>query len=258
MGTCPSGEAAASIVIATFAILNDHLTAPQPSPAYRNQRIYETFPTIHRYNGTLVEPSDNTSAAQTDQDPVTKDPIISIVVGVIRSFITDVVGIDTHQVVGFFTGGMDTLDDTITFAKVAKSALSCDFKSVIDCSGKRVDPITGAFAVCFVLACLYASFGSLGAFILGWLAVFPLVMWYVYGYSPLCIPMIPECTLVDILNVAATFVPLQLTWPARLQKIPGCALNESVPYQVWTVVFACLSCVLEFFMCFEQWTESDI
>jgi hypothetical protein len=46
----------------------------------------------------------------------------------------------------------------------------------------------------------------------------------------MCVPMIPECAVADFLNVMKWLVPVQLTWPAALQKVPNCAFNQSVPF----------------------------
>lgn len=227
MGSCPSAEAAKSIITGAFVALRDHFRNPKPFPKYEHQRINSTFPSIHEHNFSADPGWDN----GTSSIAKTSNPIVSITAGLVKTLLTDVFGISMAHVVGFFTGGFDTGDDDLTMAKFAKTWLSCDFQSVVDCQKKRVNAITGAMAVILILALLYIAFGSIAAFVLGSVGILPMVLWYVYGYSPACIPMVPECVLQDVLEGASWLLPVQLTWPASLQKIPGCALDPNVPYK---------------------------
>lgn len=113
-----------------------------------------------------------------------------------------------------------------------KNILVCDFENVIlKCENKRVDTFVGTLAVLCMLLSLYFAFGSTGTLVLGWLSLPVLILWFVYGYTPGCVPMIPACLGEDISSIMTWLLPLHFTWPAELQKIPGCAFNESIPHQ---------------------------
>lgn len=63
-----------------------------------------------------------------------------------------------------------------------------------------------------------------------------MVMWYAYGYSPTCFPMIPTCFMEDIVNTLKTTIPETVTWPALVIKQEHCNLqgaplnpNSTVP-----------------------------
>lgn len=43
--------------------------------------------------------------------------------------------------------------------------------------------------------------------------------------------MVPACLAEDLAGIYAWLLPLRFTWPPELQKVPGCAFNESVTHQ---------------------------
>ena len=228
MGSCPSGEASIRILTSAFVTLRDHLRNPRPVPKYDHQRVNATFPVFHRHNFS-ADPSGPVNA--TDAMVATYNPLVGLFAGLIKTLLTGVIGIDMSYIIGFFTGGLNPDDNGMTIATLAKSMLKCDFKSVIDCQKKRVNTLSGALAVCLLMAILYISFGAMTALVLSGVGILPLILWYVYGYSPTCIPMVPECAVQDVLDSVGWLIPIQLTWPAALQRIPGCALNPDIPYR---------------------------
>lgn len=223
LGSCPSGAAVAKLLVGAFEILKDQMMNPPPVANFSGQKVNATFPSFHWYNGTIGTQED------TGRILYTPPSIVSMVMGGFKSFIVDILGIDIRYVIGFFTGKLT--DDGLTLIKTAKGILKCDYKSVMDCQSKRSNFFTGALGVLLLLTLLYMSLGSMGALVLGGLGVVPLILWYVYGYSPSCLPMIPVCAVTDLLDTITWLIPIQLEWPSMLQKVPGCAMNESIPYQ---------------------------
>lgn len=125
----------------------------------------------------------------------------------------------------------NTAADDLTMGKSLKSLMTCDFENILHCQKKRAHPLVGALAVVIILASIYMSTGSIASFALGGISIPLMILWYVYAYSPTCVPMIPECAVQDMLYILEWMVPLRLDWPAALQKIPGCALNETISRQ---------------------------
>lgn len=228
LGTCPSGAAMAKILVGAFDALKEQMTNPKPVNNFSWQKVNDTFPSFHRYNGSIG--SINGSIGNTGRILYTPPSIITIVMGGFKSFIVDVLGIDIRYVIGFFTGGFDTGNDDLTLAKSFMSVFKCDFQSVMDCQKKRANFFTGFLGVCLILAIIYMALGSMAAFVLGGVGVVPLMLWYVYGYSPACIPMIPLCAVTDLLDTVTWLIPVEFIWPKMLQKTPGCAMDKSIPY----------------------------
>lgn len=48
------------------------------------------------------------------------------------------------------------------------------------------------------------------------------IMWYAYGYSPTCFPLIPTCLFGDVLYTLNTTFPAKLEWPALLINQEQC------------------------------------
>ena len=225
LGMCPSGEAIVRILDQAFTALGDRVMNPQPAPVFAHQRINATFPAFHRFNSTSA-----TSGIPVPK-PSSTDPFVEFFLGVVKSFITDIMRVNVDYIIGFAVGGTDEQDEGLTFAKVAKEYFTCDFENVLTCKKKTANVFVGGMAVIFILMGFYSALGSTAGIILGGISTPLMILWYVYGYSPACVPMVPECAVQDLIAVFRWLVPLQISWPVSLQKIPGCALNKYVPYE---------------------------
>ena len=227
MGTCPSGVAVANILTGAFLSLKNQLIDPKPFPNFEHQRVNATFPTFHRYNGSIGGGGGDTPALST----ISLASITSMLMDSFKYVMVSVFGIDIRYIIGFFTGGFTPGDDGLTFATAARSILRCDFQSVMDCQKKRANLFVGFLGVFIILTLMYMAIGSTATLILGGIGIGPLVLWYVYGYSPACIPMIPLCALQDVVATISWLVPIRIEWPRILQKIPNCAQDTNIPYQ---------------------------
>lgn len=217
-GVCPTGTVIQNVLVRGFSALGNQILNPKPVAAYEKQRLNDTLPRLWRYNGTILVPTGGGGG----------DALVRTTLNAAKSFLLEL--IDIRVIVGFVVGSENPPDGAYSATKVVKQLLTCNFETVLDCSGKRANTAVGALAVVGLLAGLYMAFGSLGAFVLGGVSMPLLILWYVYGYSPACVPMIPQCVVKDFLSMALWFIPLQFQWPLSLQKIPGCAASSAVPF----------------------------
>lgn len=106
LGTCPSGVAITNVFKRAFGVLADHIANPRPVATFDHVRVNATFPSIHWVNLTNSSSrssgNGSTTAAAASNN---RDPLVTTVLNAIKSFATDVVGIDPGHVTGFLMGG---------------------------------------------------------------------------------------------------------------------------------------------------------
>ena len=103
--------------------------------------------------------------------------------------------------------------------------IQCDFVSVQHCNRQRRSLWWGGIVVAaFFAACsLLARF--MGVPFVDYalvMAYIPFTLWYVFGYSITCLPLVPTCLSSELLAVFETLLPTSVSWPVQLQKWPGC------------------------------------
>ena len=111
----------------------------------------------------------------------------------------------------------------LTAIFVAESMSACSFESVMYCGQSSRDLLPCAVLV--LLACLAASAAAraLGLPLVGSLLFYAypfLTIWYAYGISPTCFPLIPTCLLDDVLRSITRVLPHNVTVPPLL-RCPG-------------------------------------
>ena len=62
------------------------------------------------------------------------------------------------------------------------------------------------------------------------MAYIPFTLWYVFGYSMSCLPLVPTCLVSELLDVTQKILPNSISWPTQLQRWPGCVDGASNPY----------------------------
>ena len=141
-------------------------------------------------------------------------------------------GPDVHlYVAGFFTGERRAADGGATLTVVVAYLTTCDFDNIITCRNRRQSGTFVGLAVALaLLAVAYLVLPSAVFLLLGTPSILLVFMWYAYGYSPTCVPMVPECAVKDVLWLLVSLIPAKVEWPSALQKIQGCALNASIPH----------------------------
>jgi hypothetical protein len=134
-----------------------------------------------------------------------------------------------------------------------KDVVKCDFEAVNICPNRKYSPLSVMiilFMVLLVLFQLSAAFGLQSFNFLLILVMFPTWMWWVYGYTPSCMPMVPACIMQDALYAARQILPVGIEWPDALQTTAGCANNNQTAH--------CLrSCLQEPFL-FNSWSSSVV
>lgn len=214
---CPSAIEMKGIFVQTFASLGREIISPSQPIAYQHQRVAYTLPPIHKFNFS--------NHTDTDPEPFLPNPQIKVPFwGKVDA------PIDLQYVVGFLMGSPN--EQNYTLAKLAKEVMTCDFeKVVLQCKKKRANLVVGTLAVLLLLSIFCVVMGPTSGILLTLISVPMLILWYVYGYSFGCIPMLPVCVVTDFVDLLKAFVPMQFSWPGALQRIPGCASNTSIAYR---------------------------
>ena len=129
-----------------------------------------------------------------------------------------VVGVTVQDVVHFFS-----CCDAWTLGWIARTTLRCDFEAITTCSAHKHDlPMSVLVFLVFYLAVSTVG-GWMGMPVLGTLffASGPFfLLWYSYGVSPQCLPMLPPCLLDDVLVFATSVLPSTVALPASLLACP--------------------------------------
>ena len=141
----------------------------------------------------------------------------------------DLLAVRPADLVAFFTD-----DRKWSLQWIAQTTLQCDLAAVITCSRHDKDLImsTVVFALAYVL--ILAVAGALGVRFLAtlFLLSYPgFILWYAFGMSPSCFPMLPPCLLADVIATLESVVPAAILFPAELLCDPagqaGRALNQT-------------------------------
>ena len=107
----------------------------------------------------------------------------------------------------------------------------CDLERVQTCSGWKVR-LTNASIVAgvyflFIYVLLFQFNLSLVAVMLA--PAFPLVVLYIaYGYSLMCVPLVPPCLILDVYQTLEAVVPVYIDLPTLMYKDATCAHKSTV------------------------------
>eukprot|EP00960_Hanusia_phi_P022541 666943-Hanusia_phi.AAC.10 len=143
-----------------------------------------------------------------------------------------------------------------------RSLFQCDRQAVMLCTRHRYTLLVSGFVIGVIwagLATAASAFGIPYAQAALWVLYPPVVVYYAFGVSPLCLPMIPTCLFSDLVDALNFLFPAKLAFPDSLQAYPGCldfanATNRSaciVPcsrypfeYTSWEPELAWWSCMV--------------
>ncbi len=146
-------------------------------------------------------------------------------------------------------GGEDcTSRNRVTLLYALDTALSCDFEAVMYCNLHSRDLLSSClFAV--VVYCVLAVIGSAtGLTILPtlfFMASPAFILWYSFGLSIGCMPMIPTCFIDSFIASASAALPLNISLPALLldcAPAPCLRSCSELGFATWAdplVFFAC-------------------
>jgi hypothetical protein len=106
---------------------------------------------------------------------------------------------------------------------------TCDVEAVMFCSQHKVSLIASSIVVAVFMMLIVTIVGYiLPSTPLNSLAVLSFVtatMYYSFGISPVCAPMIPTCLIKELIYTVDTVFPASVTIPQSFEKSVGCA-NE--------------------------------
>lgn len=130
-------------------------------------------------------------------------------------------GLRKSDVRGWVYGVLEGLPDWVR----------CDLERVQTCSGWKVK-LTNASIVAgvyflFIYVLLFQFNLSLVAVMLA--PTFPLVVLYIaYGYSLMCVPLVPPCLILDVYQTLEAVVPVHIDLPILMYKDATCAHKSTV------------------------------
>ena len=133
--------------------------------------------------------------------------------------VLSVFGSTVDDVVNFFTSTEIGNNQNLIFNYILTSLTSCDYAGLMMCQNHTRD-FFSALVLAFVFYLFVNSVLSFfGVPIVGTLLFYSiplLALWYSYGVSPLCFPMVPPCFADDILSRINSVFPLSTNLPPGL------------------------------------------
>ena len=233
---CELWDIASDSVSVMWGSMQDYYNKsyPRPNRSNINTSIYDTFMS-----------SPQATQEQIDQElkpPIQSEGLTGALLNEFAYGVQSLTGLKSSHISAFFDPA-DSLEDQIsndlfTFPRILNDLTKCDFRRIMLCTSKPKSLLSTSVIALMLLWGLAkilqvpTTFGII-MILLGW----PwMVMWYAYGYSPTCFPMIPTCFIEDIVNTLKTTIPETVTWPALVIKQEHCNLqgaplnpNSTVP-----------------------------
>jgi hypothetical protein len=111
------------------------------------------------------------------------------------------------------------------YMSMLKSIIQCNFTQIQTCEGRQTLPgsVLQTIIVVVLLAILFKFFQiPYTELILGILFT-PAILYFAYGYSPTCAPLVPTCFLSDLISLLDSLIPESIVWPPALVTTPGCS-----------------------------------
>jgi len=162
------------------------------------------------------------------------------------------VGMTTRDLAFFLSdpcGGEDCSSrNRITLLYALDTALSCDFEAVMYCNLHTRDLFSSsvfALVVYLVLAFIGSATGLTILPMLFFMASPAFILWYSFGLSIGCVPMLPTCFIDSFIASASAALPLNVSMPSLLLDCaPAPCLRScaSLGFSAWSdplVFFAC-------------------
>jgi hypothetical protein len=111
------------------------------------------------------------------------------------------------------------------FPGMVRDFARCDRQAVMLCSRHHYTLLVSGFVIAVVwsgVSLVASSFSIPYLTTFLWTSYPLVVVYYAFGVSPLCLPMVPTCIFQDLVEVLNFFFPATLRFPDSLQKSPGC------------------------------------
>jgi hypothetical protein len=135
------------------------------------------------------------------------------------------VGIKPSHLVAFFKS-----EQKWSLQWILQTAVQCDLASVLTCARHERDLLMSTVVFLLVLLVVRAVTNVLGVGFLSilFLFLYPwFILWYTFGMSPTCFPMVPTCLLEDIIATVSALVPAVVLFPDELLCGGRTALNQT-------------------------------
>lgn len=181
----------------------------------------ETLVVMVNYYQHIRDPIPVLSRALRDNLPQMKRTVVWNVTKQYKSWpswvyysLLDVLQLNIQDIQNFLVGR-----DRWSLQWIIHSSIMCDFGSLMSCSRHHYDLFTSIFVFVIFYFIIYYFSSSLGVPSLAtlFLLSFPFFMlWYVYGVSPNCLPMLPPCLLDDVVRLGQDLFPSRFSYPSQL------------------------------------------
>jgi hypothetical protein len=180
----------------------------------------------------------------TSSEVSTSDPLF---LKYFKSLVTSITGWNLNSVKSYFSSPDYGLTPS-AFSNDLNSILKCDFEKVQHCTAHKKSLFWGAIlvSVLFAFVSYFAKLINVPMMdpILMLLYV-PAVMIYVFGYSPMCVPMIPTCYMDEVLSIIEFVFPVSYGFPNELQHWEGCFEGSPRPSYAKAVRPGTVECIRE-------------
>jgi len=201
--TCLAASIAYNITLLGMQSTISFYTKTGPSRPKLANTLQEAFPHFPRLNFSKIP---------------TEPQIVSF----FRTQLLTLLGIDM-SVIKQYASKTDSSPSQLS--NDLSALIECDFVAVQHCTKQRRSLWWGGIvvAVFFVAFSLVARF--MGVPFVDYvllMSYIPFTMWYVYGYSMTCLPLVPTCISSELLDLFHSLMPISIQWPTQLQKWPGC------------------------------------
>ena len=115
--------------------------------------------------------------------------------------------------------------DGSPFSQDIKLLFTCDFNAVQHCTRFTRDLAWGVVIVVLALGVLSLVLKAVGVPLADpflFLVFLPFVSVFVFGVSPMCMPLVPTCLTDELLHLAEYFLPSSIAVPSALRVSPTC------------------------------------
>lgn len=222
--TCPAAQVTVDALAQIFTVSKlyfenfDKPLAPVP------KSLKDNFPSFNFYDVTINKTSSSTG---------TNKPS-SIWASFYHTFLSSI-KINEENVKYFFVGRQPW-----SLFWIIQTTLQCDFGGVMSCKNRTKDLFMSIFVFLLFYVVIYflCSALNLQALSTMFFLSFPFfILWYTYGMSSFCLPMIPTCLMTDILDLLKKLLPLSIHLPKKLY----CNVGDIAKYQNATdFTFSCV------------------
>jgi len=134
--------------------------------------------------------------------------------GMIYYNVLNIVNIQPYHIENFLIG-----TEKWSLLWIFQSAFQCDFASIMTCSRRDKDLFMSiiVFIMLYLIlrfVCSALAMESLATlFLIGFI---PFILWYTYGISIFCLPMLPTCLIDDMISLVYWFLPISVSIPQEL------------------------------------------